>query len=141
MRPLRIDCTNKKQGGIPVGIREKMVQPPTLGPVFRGLVVAYLLIFLLSLFCGAIFFLTPCGESWLDPLGVIIIAAALFCGGYSAGHRAGNRGLFHGFSVALVFIILLLIVSVTHGISWSAFLIKSAYSILAAALGGISGVK
>lgn len=126
-----------------MGFKGKLsAMPPfSLRPVLRGLIVTYLAIIIMTLIFSLIFYLTPLSESWMSTLGVIIATLALFCGGYTAGRRAGTRGLLHGLFVGVFFLILLIISSAAQGIAWSTLIIKIIYSLLAAAIGGISGIK
>ncbi|MDD2497919.1 MAG: TIGR04086 family membrane protein [Desulfitobacteriaceae bacterium] len=126
-----------------MGLRDKLtiMQEVSMGSVIRGLVISYVLIIILSLILSLIFYLSPLSELWMKPFGVVTAALALFCGGYGAGRSAGTKGLYHGLFVGILFILLMAVTSLASGISWSSFIVKSAYSLLAAAIGGISGVK
>ncbi|ATW24345.1 TIGR04086 family membrane protein [Candidatus Formimonas warabiya] len=122
---------NKLSSTLPVGIK----------PVFRGLLVTYLLILILSLLLGLVFYFTPLSEIWMNSLGVAITTLSLFFGGRTAAKAAGNRGLFHGLIIGLIFVILMILISFCKDIVWSSVALKSAYALLASVVGGISGVK
>jgi len=109
--------------------------------VFRGILVVCILVFLLSALLSLVLFFTSLSELWMQPLGVVITMLALFFGGRSAAREAGTKGLNHGLLVGLLFVVIMIILSSFQDISWSIVPVKSAYALLAAMLGGISGVK
>jgi len=115
--------------------------PGGIRPVIRGLVVTYLLVGILSLIAGLVFYFTPLSEMWMHPLGAAITTLALFFGGRTSAKTAGNKGLLHGLIIGLCFIIITVIFSLSKDISWSALGLKSVYALLASLIGGISGVK
>lgn len=115
--------------------------PGGIRPVVRGLVVAYLVIAVLSLISGLVFYFTSLSEMWMYPLGAAITTLALFFGGRTAGKAAGHQGLFHGLMIGICFILITMLFSLSGDISWSALALKSAYALAAAVVGGISGVK
>ncbi|MEN3005148.1 TIGR04086 family membrane protein [Dehalobacterium formicoaceticum] len=115
--------------------------PGRLNPMLRGLMITYLLIILLSLLSGFVFYFSPLNEQWMQPLGVIITAAALFFGGRIAAQTAGNKGMIHGLTIGVTFVIISLLLSLGSDISWSALAMKSVYAVLASIIGGITGVK
>lgn len=115
--------------------------PGGIGPILKGLVIAYLLVAILSIITGLIFYFTPLSEMWIHPIGAGLTTLALFFGGRSAAKAAGNKGLLHGITVGIIFIIIMVILSLSEDISWSSLALKSSYALLASAVGGISGVK
>ena len=133
------------QGGFILAIKEKfsIKLPGGAGPILRGLVVSYLLVAILSLIAGLLFYFTPLSEMWMHPIGAGITTIALFFGGRVAAKAAGNKGLIHGLTIGIIFILITIIMSLfsSHDISLSSLALKSAYALLASAIGGISGVK
>ncbi|MGI6066140.1 MAG: TIGR04086 family membrane protein [Bacillota bacterium] len=126
-----------------MGLRDRLTlfQEISFGSVMRGLIIAYVFMIILSLVLSLIFYLSPLSELWMKPFGVVAVTLALFCGGYGAGRSAETKGLYHGLLVGLLFLVLMAVTSAGAGVSWSSFMLKSAYSLLAAVIGGISGVK
>jgi len=115
--------------------------PGGIGPVLRGLAVTYILAAILSLLAGLLFYFTPLSEMWMNPIGAGIITLSLFFGGRTAAKAAGNKGLLRGITIGIIFIIIMIIFSLSDNISWSSLSLKCAYALLASAVGGISGVK
>jgi putative membrane protein (TIGR04086 family) len=126
-----------------LAIKEKLSikLPGGIGPILRGLVVAYLLVVILSIVTGLLFYFTPLSEMWMHPISAGIITLALFFGGRTAAKAAGNKGLLRGITIGIIFIIITMLMSLSKDISWSSLALKSAYALLASAIGGISGVK
>lgn len=115
--------------------------PTRLNPLLRGLIISYFLIIILSLLSGILFHFSPLSEQWLKPLGVIITVVALFFGGRTAAQAAGNKGIIHGLTIGVSFVIISLLLSLGSDISWSALGMNSAYALLSSMIGGITGVK
>jgi putative membrane protein (TIGR04086 family) len=115
--------------------------PGGIKPIVLGLVVTYLVVAILSIITGLLFYFTPLSEMWIHPIGAGITTLALFFGGRTAAKSAGNKGLLRGLTIGILFIIITLIMSLSPDMSWSSFAQKSAYALLASAVGGISGVR
>lgn len=126
-----------------MGIHDRLSEnlPAAFKPVLWGLLLSYCLIILLSFLFSLVFYFTPLSELWMQPLAVVITAGALFAGGYKTARRAGSKGLFHGLIMGAVFLLITLVISLGDTFSWSGFGAKSLYGMLAAAIGGVSGVK
>jgi len=124
-------------------IKEKLSikLPGGIKPVILGLAVTYLVVAILSVITGLLFYFTPLSEIWIHPIGAGITTLALFFGGRTAAKCAGNKGLLRGLTIGILFIIITLIMSLSPDMSWSSLALKSAYALLASAVGGISGVR
>ncbi|MGI5891951.1 MAG: TIGR04086 family membrane protein [Bacillota bacterium] len=106
-----------------------------------GIIAAIIIILVTSFIMSCVIFYTSLPESFMRPAVIIISVFALFMGGFIAGRKAQNRGLLHGLLVGLVFVVILLLLTLAQGGSWSSFGIHSAYCLLASVIGGICGVK
>ncbi|MCG9967634.1 TIGR04086 family membrane protein [Pelotomaculum terephthalicicum JT] len=79
--------------------------PISAGPVVKGILFALSIALLLSLCAGLIYHLSPLSEKTLPLLAAIILASGAFGGSLTAGRQAGNKGLYHGLAVGLLFFI------------------------------------
>ena len=113
----------------------------SLNPLLRGLIITYFIVIILSLLSGIVFHFSPLSEQWLQLFGVIITVVALFFGGRTAAQVAGNKGIIHGLTIGVSFVIISLLLSLGNDISWSALGMKSAYAVISSMIGGITGVK
>lgn len=115
--------------------------PGGIQPLIYGVAITYLLVATLSLISGLVFYFTPLSEMWMYPVGAGITTLALFFGGRTAAKKAGNKGLLNGLVIGIIFIVITVLFSFSKDISWSSLGLKSTYALLAAIIGGISGVK
>jgi putative membrane protein (TIGR04086 family) len=123
-------------------VREKsLALPLNMKPVFRGLIVTYLMIIILSTIFSMILHFTSLSEIWIQPLGVAITTISLFFGGRSSAKSAGSKGLLQGLIIGISFILIMILFSAFNEIAWSTIPVKLFYALVAASVGGISGVK
>jgi len=75
------------------------------------------------------------------PAAAIISVVSLFTGGFLASRKSENRGLMTGLIIGIIFVVIMLIFSLITGNGLDQLAAKSAYCIIAAAIGGIFGVR
>jgi len=109
--------------------------------VIYGLIVTIILLLLLCVIAGCIIYFTNIPESYLLPAGAIISVISLFTGGFLASRKSDNKGLFTGLIIGIIFVVIMLLFSAFSGTSFDQLVVKSAYCIIAAAIGGIFGVR
>lgn len=110
-------------------------------PILYGLMVALLIIGVLSLLFSLVVYFTPMGEAYLRPAGIIISVIALLSGGYLVGRRGGSHGLWRGLALGILYLFILYLFAAGTGSPLQPLAAKGGYTILAAAIGGIWGVK
>ncbi len=71
--------------------------------VIRGTVVGLVISVLGAAVLGLVFYFSNLSEQTLPLLGAIILFLSVFTGGVFAAQRAGNRGIYHGLAVGIVF--------------------------------------
>jgi putative membrane protein (TIGR04086 family) len=112
-------------------------------PVAQGTAISLTVCLAGILLLSLIFCATTLSETYIQPSISVLYLAAAFCGGFTAAGKAGRRGVRYGaetgFCFYLVIAIVILMVAPTAFIRL-AFLIKGAYSLIAAAAGGIFGI-
>lgn len=109
--------------------------------VIYGLIVTIILLLLLCVIAGCIIYFTNIPESYLMPAAAIISVISLFTGSFLASRKSDNKGLFTGLSIGILFVVIMLVFSALSGASLDQLAVKSAYCIIAAAIGGIFGVR
>ncbi|MCR4962718.1 MAG: TIGR04086 family membrane protein [Firmicutes bacterium] len=105
--------------------------------ILWGTGLSLALLFSLSLAAAACVYYTPLDQQTLSVAAVIIDAAALFAGGLAAGKKAGAKGMLLGLAVGGLILALMAVCGGIHG-QW---LGKTLLCLLAAAAGGIAGVR
>ncbi|SHF50290.1 putative membrane protein, TIGR04086 family [Desulfofundulus australicus DSM 11792] len=114
-----------------------------IGEVFRGTLLGLAVSFLGSALIGTGYYFTRLPESSLPWFAAGLFFLSILIGACSAASRAGNRGLFHGLGVALLFFIiswLLASILFPSPILPVSLIQKLILAIVAGALGGILGV-
>jgi len=79
--------------------------PFSVGAVLRGIIFALSIALLLSVCAGLVYHLSSLSEKTLPWSAAIILASGAFGGSLTAGRQAGNKGLYHGLAVGLLFFI------------------------------------
>jgi len=79
--------------------------PLSIGAVVRGIIFALFIALLLSVCAGLVYYLSSLPEKTLPWSAAIILASGAFGGSLTAGRQAGNKGLYHGIVVGLLFFI------------------------------------
>lgn len=79
--------------------------PFNVGAVVRGIFFALTIALLLSIGTGLVYHLSSLSEKSLPLSAAIILASGAFGGSLTAGRQAGNKGLYHGLAVGLLFFI------------------------------------
>ena len=109
--------------------------------VGKGLLVACVLLALCSLALAAVYCYTSLSGVTLQ---LLVLAVAVFVGGFSAARGAGRKGLWHGLLLAVIMLALLLLAAFSGltagGVTLLALLVKGLVLVLAGSLGGIMGV-
>jgi putative membrane protein (TIGR04086 family) len=122
------------------------VAPPTnfdITALFRGLLVALSSTVVLILALAMLLQYTSVKESILPAAGVLVIVLSNLVGGFTAGRRAGNRGIWHGLGVGLAFACTTLIITLgffSNSFTWAGYMMKSFMSAACGIMGGILGV-
>ncbi|GEM_PF-2971413 len=111
------------------------IQPKSL---MYGIVTTLVLILFLSMISAIIVYYSNIPESSLNVFATVINIISLAAGGYVGSKTARSRGLIHGLIIGLVVVIILIIAGNNGG---SNLPVTAAYSILAAIIGGVLGVK
>lgn len=109
--------------------------------VIFGLIVSIILLLVLCLIAGCIIYFTNIPESYLLPAAAIISVVSLFTGGFLASRKSESRGLLTGLIIGIIFVVIMLVFSALSGTGLDQLAVKSAYCIIAAAIGGIFGVR
>lgn len=123
---------------------EKTTSSPfSLNAIFKGLLAALIIAVLGSALLGFVYYVTSISETTLPLASSILYYISIFAGSVMAACWAGGKGLVHGISVALLFMLsgwlighFLLHTTLTAGVS----LQKAVISCLAGAVGGVLGV-
>ena len=112
--------------------------------VGKGLLVAGVLLALCSLALAAVYCYTSLSGVTAHLLQLLVLAVAVFVGGFSAARGAGRKGLWHGLLLAVIMLALLLLAAFSGltagGVTLLALLVKGLVLVLAGSLGGIMGV-
>lgn len=120
--------------------------PPSsfdMSALFRGLLVALSATVVLILALTMLIQFSSLKESSLPTAGVLVLVLSNLIGGFSAGRKAGNRGLWHGLGVGLAFAFTTLLVTLgffSDSFTWAGSFMKSLISTSCGILGGILGV-
>ncbi len=112
-----------------------------LSCALSGILTAVIIMVVVSFVVSCIIFFSQLPEAYLQPAFTIISVVALFLGGRKAAAKAQEKGLLNGLVVGIFFAVIFLILTLVSGGSWLNWAMQSAYCILAAAIGGIFGVK
>ena len=112
--------------------------------VGKGLLVAGVLLALCSLALAAVYCYTSLSGVTAHLLQLLVLAVAVFVGGFSAARGAGRKGVWHGLLLAVRMLALLLLAAFSGltagGVTLLALLGKGLVLVLAGSLGGILGV-
>lgn len=113
------------------------------GAIFRGLLGAFIISFLLSLLITFILFFTPLSEIFLTPLATLIFFTSILLGSTITAKKAGYKGLIHGIAVSLIYLLLTLSIGIfISADSFSGWLLtkKIIYAVIGGSIGGILGI-
>jgi len=111
--------------------------------VLRGTVVALVVSILGAALLGILFYFFNFSEKFLSPVSGVVLFLSVFSGGLLAAHRAGNRGIYHGLAVGIVFFAvswLLVTLFFPGNTVFLNVLQKLAVIIMAGGMGGVLGV-
>ena len=113
------------------------------GAVIRGLIWALLITILLGIFVSLLLQYTALPENLLNSFSTFIFFISMFLGATIGARSAGYKGLLHGLSVSLIYLVFI----VAIGLIWSPesfsaglLLKRIAYSLVSGVLGGIIGI-
>ncbi|AEG15012.1 hypothetical protein Desku_1429 [Desulfofundulus kuznetsovii DSM 6115] len=115
----------------------------SLWEVLRGTLLGLAVSFLGSALIGAGYYFTSLSESSLPWFAAGLFFFSVLVGACSAASRAGNRGLFHGLGVAVLFFLVSWLLATTvlpSQVMPVSLLQKLILALVAGALGGILGV-
>lgn len=80
--------------------------PFSIRAVGRGIILALSIALLLSVCAGLFYHFSAFSEKSLPSSAAIILALGAFGGSLAAGRQAGNKGLYHGLAVGILFFII-----------------------------------
>lgn len=113
-----------------------------LTAVLWGIAAAFAIILTTTLIYSLVNFFTEfLKPEYAAPAAMFINIFAFFCGGLLTAKKSGSQGLIMGLIFACCFYCILILLGSILGYPISAILSKCYYSLLAAAVGGICGVK
>lgn len=118
-----------------------MAKPFEISPAAKGILIALILSFILSLFLSVIYYFTSVQESLIHSLiiaGISVLAASFY-----VAYQAGSKGLIYGLIIGTGFFLLTIIVYLIFydgSPSWKIILEKIAVSLASGAIGGTVGV-
>lgn len=118
-------------------------QPMGVAFVFKGGLVALGFTLILTLILAFLVQFTSMRETNLPVGGIVIVVLSTMAGGWFAAKEAGNRGLWHGLGVGIIFAVFALLISLiffSDSFSWLGLLKKTLWSGAGGILGGILGV-
>ena len=114
-----------------------------VGAAIRGLIWALVITIFLGIVVSLLLQYTALSESLLNNFSTFIFFISMFLGATIGARFAGCKGLLHGLSVSLVYLILI----VAIGLIWNPdtftaglILKRTAYSLVSGLLGGIVGI-
>ncbi|MDD3652992.1 MAG: TIGR04086 family membrane protein [Desulfotomaculaceae bacterium] len=112
------------------------------GAITKGILFALVLSLLLSTGAGLVYHFSSLPEHTLPWSAGIILACSAFCGAFTTGKRAGNKGLYHGLAVGILFFFITWIAAALFlpGQADISLITKFLVNLLGSALGGIIGV-
>lgn len=121
------------------------VRPSALNfsAIFKGTVVTLAVSVAGSAFLGMLYYFTGLSEQTLPWFASAMLFTGVLLGGGTAAKNAGNKGLFHGIGVGVLYFLLIWIISAIFLPSQVAFfplLLKLSLVLAGGALGGIVGV-
>lgn len=111
--------------------------------VLNGLIWSLVISICLSVIITLLLHFTSISEELIPAFATLIFFLSILAGSIVSAKAAGNKGLFHGLSVGLLYFVISLILSlfvVTSSFGWLVFLKKIAYTIIASSIGGIIGI-
>lgn len=110
--------------------------------IFKGMLLALALSIIFSVLSGLIYHLTSIPEHTLPWAAALILGASACGGAASAGRNAGNKGLYHGILVGLLFFLAVWLAAglFMPGQAVLSNLQKFIITLVAGSLGGIIGV-
>lgn len=113
------------------------------GAMIKGLIWALVITIFLGIVVSLLLQHTALSESLLNNFSTFIFFISMFLGATIGARIAGSKGLFHGLSVSMVYLILI----VVTGLLWSPdtftaglVLKRTAYALVSGLLGGIVGI-
>lgn len=122
--------------------RDNLRNPISITAVLKGTLFTLATSLLLSIATGIVYHFSSVTEQTLPWSAAIILAASAFSGSLAAGREAGNRGLYHGLSVGLLFFFTVWLAAglLMPGLAVLGIVHKLLISVSAGALGGVVGV-
>lgn len=122
--------------------RENVRGPINVSAVLKGSFLTLAISLFLSIGAGIVYHFSSITEQTLPWSAAIILAASAFGGSLAAGKEAGNRGLYHGLAVGLLFFLAVWLAAglLLPGQAVLGIVHKLLISASAGALGGVIGV-
>ncbi|MDK2822956.1 MAG: hypothetical protein PWQ67_1824 [Clostridia bacterium] len=114
-----------------------------LNSIIKGLIWALFISVILSILITFLLHFTSISETLLPSFASLIFFLSILLGSTISAKSAGNRGLFHGLGVGILYLFFSIIFGIivsTDPFSWVLFTKKIAYTLLGGALGGIIGI-
>lgn len=125
--------------------RPEPARPSTINfnAIAKGTVVTLVISVTGSALLGILYYFTGLSEQTLPWSATVMLFISILFGGGTAAKNAGNKGLFHGAGVGILYFLLIWIIAAIFLPSQVAFfplLLKLALALAGGALGGIVGV-
>lgn len=122
--------------------KEDFSSPISVAAVLKGTLWTVAFSLVLSIGTGVFYHFSPVTEQTLPWFTAGILAVSVFSGSLAAGKEAGNKGLYHGLAVGLLFFLALWLAAglFMPGQPVLGIFYKMLISAIAGALGGVIGV-
>lgn len=118
-----------------------MLKSLKFGLILKGILAAAILAMFLSLILGVLTTYTSLPESEMS--NNIIICASIFISAFITAYKAGTKGMYHGLSVGLGFLLLIVVLSAVfwpHTPSLVTIGEKAVFALVSGGIGGIIGM-
>jgi putative membrane protein (TIGR04086 family) len=131
MRHRKTDLPNNPSPGI------------SFSAIYKGTLFTLVAAIPLGLIAGVVYYLTSLSESTMPWVVAGILTLSVFGGGFFTANKVGAKGLYHGLGVAILFFLIIWLISglfIPSSISLSGFATKLVLLLTGGSLGGILGV-
>lgn len=122
--------------------KENLRSPINISAVLKGTLLTIAISLFLSIGAGIFYYISSVSEQTLLLFTASIIGVSVFGGSIAAGKDAGNKGLYNGLAVSLLFFLTVWLFSglILPGQAVPGIIYKLLIALPAGALGGIIGV-
>lgn len=122
--------------------KENLRNQVSLSAVLKGTLLTVVLSLLFSVGTGIFYHFSAVTDQTLPWFAALILAASSFGGSLAAGREAGNKGLYHGLAVGLLFFFAVWLVAgfLMPGLAVLSIFYKLLITLFTGVLGGVIGV-